>query len=316
MHIGGKANPMKIELANAPCSWGIEDATNPANPPWHQVLKETAKAGYTGIETGPYGYLPNDMEVLMDTLQQNGMQIVAGTLYEDLVAEESHHLCIEKTKKICALLLHIKTKTDIHTELPPYLVIIDSVKKERNNTAGNPEGAPRLSKGQWKVMMQHIAAIAKIAASYDVRPVIHPHAGGYIEFADEIDQMLNDISPDLLGLCLDTGHLHYSQMDPAQWLKLCDDRVEYIHFKDINRDVYQSVLERHIGFFEACLEQVMCPIGQGDIDYRKILTVLDAIGYEGWITLEQERDPLDAAQTYEDIVKSRLFLTELGYQTE
>ncbi len=53
-----------------------------------------------------------------------------------------------------------------------------------------------------------------------------------IEFADELQRVVDDIPADLAGLCLDTGHMAYSGMDPAVTLRKYWDRVDYIHFKD------------------------------------------------------------------------------------
>lgn len=47
---------------------------------------------------------------------------------------------------------------------------------------------------------------------------------------------MQDIPHEIAGLCLDTGHLYYSKMDPVQWLMHCANRLDYIHFKDINLD--------------------------------------------------------------------------------
>ena len=91
-------------------------------------------------------------------------------------------------------------------------------------------------------MITHIKGICKKAAEYGVRPVIHPHAGGYIEFADEIDGIIRDIPYELAGLCLDTGHLYYSGMDPVEWLKKYASRLDYVHFKDVDETVYREVL--------------------------------------------------------------------------
>ena len=38
----------------------------------------------------------------------------------------------------------------------------------------------------------------------------------------------------------------------------------------------------------------MCPIGTGTLDYPKIQETLKKIGYSGYITIEQERDPRNA----------------------
>ncbi|MCQ6498128.1 TIM barrel protein, partial [Vibrio parahaemolyticus] len=79
---------------------------------------------------------------------------------------------------------------------------------------------------------------------------------------------------DLAGLCLDTGHMAYSGMDPVATLRRSWARVDYIHFKDIDAAVFQEVMAERIRFFEACAKGVMCPIGRGSIDYPAIRSLL------------------------------------------
>lgn len=117
-----------------------------------------------------------------------------------------------------------------------------------------------------------------------VRPVIHPHAGGYIEFADEIEKVVRDIPYEVAGLCLDTGHLYYSHMDPVEYLKKYADKLDYVHFKDVNETVYRQVLGERIRFFDGCGKGAMCPIGTGSLDYPAIKQALSDIGYAGYIT--------------------------------
>ena len=38
----------------------------------------------------------------------------------------------------------------------------------------------------------------------------------------------------------------------------------------------------------------MCPSGQDAIDYPAVLPLLKKCDYQGWITIEQERDPRNA----------------------
>ena len=141
-------------------------------------------------------------------------------------------------------------------------------------------------------MIANMKAIAELATiKYGVRPVIHPHAGGYIEFVDEIEQVEADIPPVLAGFCIDTGHTFYAGMDPIDILRRYADRVDYIHFKDIDFAVFKRIMGERIRFFEACAQGVMCPIGKGVIDYPAIKDCLKRIGYQGYITVEQERDP-------------------------
>ncbi|MGM9613161.1 MAG: sugar phosphate isomerase/epimerase family protein, partial [Butyricicoccus sp.] len=160
----------------------------------------------------------------------------------------------------------------------------------------------------------NVRAVCERANEWGVRPVIHPHAGGYLEFSDEIEAMLDTIPYDVAGLCLDTGHLYYSGMDPVEWLKKYADRLDYVHFKDVNEKVYREVLGEHIRFFEGCGKGSMCPIGTGSLDYPAIRQALDDIGYSGYITIEQERDPRNSDTSLRDVKASVDYLKSVGYQ--
>jgi inosose dehydratase len=233
------------------------------------VLDEAAQAGYRGIELGPYGYIPLDVDVVTAALNKRGLSIVAGTIFDDLVAPSNLANLLKQTDEICALITRLpEVEKDPGMNFPaPYLVVMDWGHEERDFNAGHADRAPRLSTQGWNAMMSHITAIAELAKNkYGVRTVIHPHAGGYIEFADEIRQVIADIPYDVAGLCLDTGHLRYSGMDPVQWLRDNADRLDYIHFKDIDLDVFRQVMGERIAFFDACAKGVMCPIGKGCID--------------------------------------------------
>ena len=307
---------MSIRFASAPCSWGVEDPKNPYIPTWERVLDEAAAAGYEGMELGPYGYFPMDATVVGPALQKRGLTIIGGTLFDDYTRAENRPVLLKKAADICQQLSGLpKTKAEPGRNFaPPYLVIIDIIKPARSPYAGNPAKAPRLSETDWQIMIGNIVAVAKLAwEMYRVRPVVHPHAGGCIEFADEIEKFLQDVPYEVAGLTLDTGHLYYSQMDPVTWLRDKYDRVDFIHFKDIDPVVYQRVIAEETDFFDACAQKVMCPIGKGVVDYAAIGQFLKDVGYHGWITLEQERDPRDADTSLKDIresldtVKSKIF---------
>lgn len=298
---------MEKKFAIAPCSWGIEDPGNPDNPPWGRVLKEAGMAGSTGIELGPYGYLPTDPFVLKQKVDQAGLAVIAGTIYDDLTGEGDLAYLKDKTRKICSLLSHIREGED-----ETYLVILDAVKETRNHTAGQSDKAVRLKPADWQKMMTNIKEISHIASKeYGIRPVVHPHAGGYLEFKDETEQFLNDVPGDLAGLCLDTGHVYYAGEDPAEELLQFQSRLDYIHFKDINPGVYRKAVEQSMGFFDACKIGVMCSIGKGCVDYNQVFAAIDKIGYSGWITIEQERDPNDTSGTLKDLQESLGYLKSL-----
>ena len=307
---------LPVTLACAPCCWGVDDVRNPHLPPWERVLDEAAAAGFGGLELGPYGYMPLDVGRLGAALDTRGLRIVAGTIFDDLVRPENRERLLQQTDAICAFVTTLAPPRNLPGQRypAPYLTVMDWGHDERDYAAGHPDRAPRLDADAWDGMVANIRAIAARARDrYGVRAVIHPHAGGYIEFADELDRIAGDLAPDLAGLCLDTGHLDYAGMDPVAAIRACADRLDYIHFKDIDAGVHADVMARRIRFFDACAEGVMCPIGRGRIDYPAIHRLLREIGYGGYITIEQERDPRNVGGSLADLTASRNFLREQGF---
>ena len=307
---------MSIKIAGAPCCWGVDDPKNPYLPPWKLVLKEASQAGYKGIELGPYGYLPLDVEQIQNELDTNDLNIIAGTIFDDLVSESNLENLIKQVHDICSLITALPQmdKEEGQHFKTPYLVLIDWGHDERDYAAGHPDKAPRLTDHEWNRMMDHIRILSELARdTYGVRAVIHPHAGGYIEFADEIDRMAKDIPYETAGLCLDTGHLYYSKMDPVEWLKKYAGRIDYLHFKDIDQTMYEQVMGEKIRFFDACGKGVMCPIGKGIVEYEAIHKLLKEIDYNGYITIEQERDPRNSDTSLRDVKESLDYLKSVGY---
>ena len=307
---------MTMTVTTAPCSWGVDDVKNPDLPPWTRVLDEVAAAGYGGLELGPYGYMPLDLPLLGEALRARGLYIVAGTIFDDLVTPSRRDDLLRQTREICALITRLPAppRAAGQRHPAPDLTVMDWGHDERDFAAGHSDRAPRLGPEEWAGMMATIRAIATVARDeFGVRAVIHPHAGGYIEFQDEIDRLADDIPPDVAGICLDTGHSYYAGMDPLDAMRRYWDRIDYIHFKDIDRAVFDRVIGERIRFFEACGQGVMCPIGRGAIDYPAIRAFLSARGYAGFITVEQERDPRSAGGSLADVTASRDYLKRVGF---
>lgn len=306
-----------ITITCAPCCWGVDDVRNPHLPGWEQVLDEAAAAGFDGLELGPYGYLPLDVTRVSAALDRRGLRIVAGTIFDDLVNPDNRAKLLRQTEEICNLITRLPRPAEHRGQRfrAPYLTVMDWGHDERDYAAGHSEQAVRLDDAGWHGMVENIRAIATFARDrFGVRAVIHPHAGGYIEFADEIERIAQDISVAVAGLCIDTGHTAFSGMDPVKILERYWSRVDYIHFKDINPAVFHEVMAERIRFFDACAKGVMCPIGRGSVDYDALYALLKARHYAGYITIEQERDPRNTASILDDLASSRTFLSNTGFK--
>lgn len=307
---------MGVTITTAPCCWGVDDIRNPNLPPWERVFDEAAAAGYGGLELGPYGYVPLEVDRVGAALRRRSLTIVAGAIFDDLVSPDNRTNLLEQTNEICALVTQLPRDAPSAGQrfATPYLTVMDWGHDERDFAAGHSDRAPRLPDAARGGMVANIRAIAELACTqYGVRAVIHPHAGGYVEFADEIALVAAEVAPEVAGFCLDTGHIFYAGMDPVETLRVYADRLDYLHFKDIDADVFASVMGERIRFFEACAKGVMCPIGRGTIDYPAIRGMLDRIAYQGFITVEQERDPRTAGGSLGHVKASRDYLRSVGF---
>lgn len=130
---------MTFHIANAPCSWGVDDPANPWLPPWQKVLTEAALAGYPSIELGPWGYLPADAAELTRQLNAHQLSLVAGTIFDDLVSEAHFPELVTLTHNLCRTLASVPTAVKTPGASAPYLVIIDFGNPERAKYAGQSE---------------------------------------------------------------------------------------------------------------------------------------------------------------------------------
>ena len=70
-------------------------------------------------------------------------------------------------------------------------------------------------------------------------------------------------------------------MDPVRWLNDCQDRRVYVHFKDVHKARLEHCISARMGFWDACKYGVMCPIGEGCVDYSAVQHVLKKMDYQG-----------------------------------
>jgi inosose dehydratase len=193
-----------------------------------------------------------------------------------------------------------------------HLVVIPGISTERAATAGRTADAQRLGATEFAVEVDTVREIAELAANQGVKAGLHPHAGSYVEFADEIDRLLDAVDPDLIGLVLDTGHFQFAGIEPATAIKDYGRRVSYVHLKDVNPRVMERSRHDRMSFWQAYSAGIFCVIGTGCNDFGAIKESLMSINYDGWLTVEQDADPAGTSDPRTDAVSSLTFLTKVG----
>lgn len=296
---------MTVKIGNAPCSWGIEFPDDERNPPWERVLKECRWAGFKGIELGPVGYMPEDPEILKETLAENDLTLIGGVIFRPFHDKNKWDFVQDGA---------IRTMKALKAHGAKHLVLIDSIAPDRALTAGRPDEAPKFGKEDWRAYVERLFMIAKMGyEEYGLIPAIHPHAGGYMDFLDEIERLLDETDDRILKICLDTGHCIYAGFDPLSFIKKYMGRISYMHFKDIDPKVKARVIKNQTSFYDACGQGIFCHLGQGDVDFPQIKKLLDEANFEGWCTIEQDCDPAGNTSPKEDAKINREYLASIGF---
>jgi len=294
-----------IKIGNAPCSWGVEFADDARNPDWQRVLKENAGAGFTGIELGPVGYMPEEPTILAEALSEFNQELIGGVIFRAFHDPDAWDDVLDGSIRTCkALAAHGATR----------LVIIDSISPRRAPTAGRAAEAEQMDTAEWTAFRDRIATIAKMGTEeYGLSVGIHAHAAGFIDFEPELERLLSEVDENILRICFDTGHHSYAGFDPVAFMKKHMSRINYLHFKDINPKVKANVIANRTGFYDACGQGVFCNLGDGDVDFPAVRQLLLDSGFDGWCTVEQDCDPSGDTSPVDDAKLNRTYLQSIGF---
>ena len=296
---------MTIRIGNAPCSWGVEFADDPRNPHWRDVLGQCAEAGYTGIELGPVGFMPEDPAELGDALAEFNLELIGGVVFRPFHDPDAWDDVMDGAVRTCkALVAHGAS----------HFVMIDSISPRRAPTAGRADEAEQMDDAEWNAYRDRIVTIAKMGAEeYGLIPELHPHAGGFMDFEPEVEKLLKEVDSDTLKLCLDTGHCTYAGFDPVAFMERHMDRITYVHFKSTDPVVKARAIANRTGFYEACGEGIFCTLDKGEVDLPAVRELLLESGYSGWCTIEQDCDPTLDPDPLGDALKNREYLESIGF---
>lgn len=298
-----------MQIANAPCSWGVlEEAGLDGRAGYRQMLDELAATGYVGTELGDWGFMPTDPAALSAELAQRSLTMLGAFVGVALDDEVAHREGEERAVQTARLLAAVAGAT------PPLLVLADAngTVPMRIACAGRITPEQMMPADRWPIYARGAERIARaVLAETGLRTVFHPHCAGWIETPEEIARLLDLTDPALLGLCFDTGHYTYGGGDALDGMRRFGARIGYVHFKDCSGAVATQARDAGWDYQEAVRQGVFCELGQGLVDFPAALAHLRDLGYDGWITVEQ--DVLAGMGTpKESAARNREYLRSIG----
>ena len=297
-----------IRVANAPCSWGALEFDGLGQAAsWDRVLDEIAATGYIGTELGDWGFLPFEPDRLRDELDRRDLELLGAFVPAALWRADAHEEAV-RTALRAARLLAAVSRDD------PVIVLSDdnAAVPARASRAGRVRPEDALDEAAWSRFAGGARRVAAdVRRETGLRTVFHPHCGGFIEAPWEIDVLMSRTGADELGLCLDTGHVTFGGGDAVDALERYASRVWHVHFKDCSPAVAGRARTEGWEYLRAVREGVFCELGEGSVDFRRVLDTLLTHGYERWIVVEQDVLPGMGAPAL-SAARNRTYLRRLG----
>jgi inosose dehydratase len=293
---------MNIKVGNAPVSWGVMEVAGWGDQiPYREVLVEIAKAGYAGTELGPFGYFPTEPKELAAELAEYGLQLVTAFVPIPLIDPARHEAGYQEAMKVAHLLAQTGARL---------IVLADEMSEGRMAVSGRvDESRDGMSDSQWVGAAQILGTVAEACRKLGLSAVFHHHAGTFVETPKEVARLCDMTDPDLLGLCLDTGHYFFGGGDPVEAVRLYGTRIRHLHLKDVQLPVLEAACRDGIGFLEAVRRGVFCELGAGAVDLKKVIQEIDACGSSEWAIVEQDRDTRSGSiKPFESALRSREYL--------
>ncbi len=290
----------RIRIGNAPCSWGVVKGVDGQDSlSWLQVLDDMQAAGYEGTELGDWGFMPEDPKLIRRELSARGLSMLGAFTPEGLgrfgcvIPTESETLAIGE-EPIALRAARLLAEISADSKDKPFIILADDPgeRSPRLRKAGRITAKDSMSDAEWDAFINDAIWLATmIRENSGLRTVFHHHCGTFVETAAETARLLDSTPPDLIGLCLDTGHFAYAGDDPIKVLRRYRDRVWHVHFKDCDGPTVERAKAERWDYVTAIRNGIFCAIGEGTVDHEGFYKELIAGGYEGWIVVENEAPP-------------------------
>jgi inosose dehydratase len=250
----------------------VKDAYYVANGSTEQALKDIAQAGYKGFE-------------LFDG---NFMQ------YENNQKEFENLLKLYNLDFIGvytgANFIYKDIQEDEFHKIDKVAKMASSFGAEHLVVGGGAIRSSGIKESDYSELARSLERVSEIAETYGLTPSYHPHLGSLIEKPDQLERIMELNSS--IYLCPDTAHIEAGGGDPVAVIKKYASRIKYVHFKDYGSGAF-------------------LPLGKGSQNFREMVTVLQDMKYDGWLTVELDsyEDPLQGALISKKFLQESLNLT-------
>jgi inosose dehydratase len=287
-----------IKLAIAPIGWTNDDLPELGGEiPFEQCVSEMALAGFSGSEVG--NKYPKDPDTLNKALKLRGLTICNAWFSSFLTTKPYEEVEAD----------FIKHRDFLYAVGARVIGAAEQGRSIQGLDMPIFDAKPVFTDEEWKRLCEGLNKLGKRAAEKGMKLTYHHHMGTGVQNSAEIDRLMENTDPALLGLLYDTGHLVFSGEDHLAVLGKWINRIGHVHLKDMRAPLREKAKTGKWSFLQAVKAGIFTVPGDGSVDFAPVFTILREAGYKGWWVVEAEQDPA-RANPLESAVKARNYIRD------
>lgn len=133
----------------------------------------------------------------------------------------------------------------------------------------NSEKAGEDREQQWEAFVRHVRRLAEAGERYGVYLAFEPEPSLLLEDTNDMLRLIREVGSPRVAVNLDVGHCHITDPDPPASIRRLGRRIVHTHIEDILDRVHNHLIP-----------------GQGNLEFKPILSALRNVGYRGYYTLD------------------------------
>jgi inosose dehydratase len=275
---------MGIRFGIAPINWSNDDDQSlGASISLDQCLKEMVEAGFSGCELGHK--FPKEMRELKACLESYNLALCSDWIGTRLTEEGHYEASIDHFKQRALFLRELGVKALKVCECG-HSIQQSPLPIFHTRVEFNPQ--------QWSMLLSGLHEMGAFAREHGQYVAYQQHLGTGVERQEDLERLMANTDPDLVSLLPDTGHLFAAKMEPADIFHRYQERILYVHLKDVRREKLIEAKMLRYSFMDAVRNGLFTVPSDGCIDFVPILNELKEHDFDGWLIVEAEQDPAQA----------------------